>query len=113
MSQIKAEAIWQHEFVLPYILNDLKAKVDAITPVRAIYLHGSRGRVVPNNWRQLEGKDWDIMMVCDFPIVNSQLWTTALNYHIDLTITTEYKIKNFLRNNTSVVELFPSYKLAI
>lgn len=113
MSQIKAEAIWQHEFVLPYILKDLKAKVDAITPVRAIYLFGSRGKVAPKDWSVLEGKDWDIMMVCDFPIVNSQLWTTALNYHIDLIITTEHKIKNFLQSNTSIVELFPSYRLEI
>lgn len=113
MSQIKAEAIWQHELVLPYILENLKAKVEVITPVRAIYLHGSRGRIVPNEWHKLEGKDWDVMMVCDFPIVNAQVWTTALNYHIDLTITTEHKINNFLKNNSSVIELFPNCKLEI
>lgn len=111
MSQIKAETIWQHELVLPYILKDLKSKVDAITPVRAIYLYGSRGRLAPKDWNQLEGKDWDIVMVCDFPIVNSHIWTTTLDYHIDLTITTEYKIGNFLNSNNSVIELFPNNQL--
>lgn len=113
MSQIKAEAIWQHEFVLPYILEDLKAKVEAITPVRAIYLYGSRSKVAPRNWRQLEGKDWDIMIVCDFSIVNSQIWTSDINYHIDLTITTANKIKNFLERNSSIIELYPNYALEI
>ncbi|MEZ0007242.1 hypothetical protein ABH942_002621 [Flavobacterium sp. 28YEA47A] len=113
MSQIKAEAIWQHELVLPYILKDLKAKVDVITPVRAIYLYGSRSRIMPKDWHLLEGKDWDIMMICDFPIVNTHVWTTNLNYHIDLTITTAGKIKDLLERNNSIIELYPNYKLMI
>jgi len=113
MSQIKAEAIWQHELVLPYILKDLKAKIDAITPVRAIYLYGSRSRAAPNDWRLLDGKDWDVMIVCDFPIVNAHIWTTTLNYHIDLTITTADKIKNFIERSNSFIELYPNYELEI
>ena len=113
MSQIKAEAIWQHEFVLPYIFEDLKAKIDAITPVRAIYLYGSRSRVMPKDWHLLEGKDWDILIACDFPIVNSHIWTTALNYHIDLTITTEDKVSALKLDSRPIIELYPNYKLEI
>lgn len=113
MSRIKMETIWQHDLVLPYILTGLKAKIEAVTPVRAIYLYGSRAKLEPKDWHLLEGKDWDILVCCDFPIVNSHIWTTALNYHIDLTVTDALKTSRFLQNNDAMIELFPVNKLEI
>jgi predicted nucleotidyltransferase len=111
MSQIKMEKIWQHEYVLPYILNGLKEKIEAITPIKQIYLYGSRARTPISDWHKLEGKDWDIMVVCAFPIVNTSVWTTDLNYHIDLTVTTQERIDRFAKYNIPIVALFPENEL--
>ena len=96
--------IWQHNTVLPYILGGLRHKIEVITPVHKIYLTGSRARTVVANWSLLEGKDWDIIVVCDFPIVNARVWTWDLNYHIDLIVTTQDKAAVYLQN---AIELYP------
>ena len=113
MSKISFNKIWQHEQVLPYILGELKQHIEKITPVKKIYLFGSRGRTPTDEWKSLEGKDWDIYIVTAFPIVNTRIWTHEKNYHIDLMINTEEKGKKFLNNYTSCVELFPNNKLNI
>ena len=99
--------------MLPYILGELKQHIEKITPVKKIYLFGSRGRTPTDEWKSLEGKDWDIYIVTAFPIVNTRIWTHEKNYHIDLMINTEEKGKKFLNNYTSCVELFPNNKLNI
>ena len=98
MSKISFNKIWQHEQVLPYILGELKQHIEKITPVKKIYLFGSRGRTPTDEWKSLEGKDWDIYIVTAFPIVNTRIWTHEKNYHIDLMINTEEKGKKFLNN---------------
>ena len=87
MIQIRTEMIWQPDEVLPYIFGELKSKIEAITPVMHIYLFGSRATVPVNEWHTLEGKDWDILVACRFRITNTTVWTKALGYHIDLTVT--------------------------
>jgi predicted nucleotidyltransferase len=111
MSQVKMEKIWQHEYVLPYILNGLKEKIEAITPIQQIYLYGSRARTPITDWHKLEGKDWDIMVVCAFPIVNTNIWTSDLNYHIDLTVTTQERIDYFTKYAIPIIGLFPENEL--
>ena len=108
MSCIQLEMIWQHETVLPYILNELKQHVERITPVHHIYLHGSRAKTPITDWKQLEGKDWDIIMVCNFPIINTHIWTTDRNYHIDLSVIGKKKANELLKYRKDLVELFPS-----
>jgi hypothetical protein len=97
MSQVKTDRIWQHNFVLPYILNELKQKIEAITPIHTIYLTGSR----------------DVLVVCDFPIINTAVWTRELNYHIDLIITNATKAEALLRNAQMAIELYPYNQLVI
>lgn len=111
MSQVKMETIWQHDKVLPYILNELREKIEAITPVHKIYLYGSRARTAVFDWDKLEGKDWDIMVICAFPIVNTIIWTRELNYHIDLTVTTQERIEHFKQYNIPFIELYPKNEL--
>jgi len=111
MSQVKMEKIWQHDLVLPYILNELKEKVEAITPIHHMYLYGSRARIPFSDWKKLDGKDWDIMIICAFPIVNTTIWTQDLNYHIDVTVTTQERIDYFTKFNVPVIELFPKNEL--
>ncbi|VXB82556.1 conserved hypothetical protein [Flavobacterium sp. 9AF] len=113
MSQVKMESIWQHELVLPYILNELRRKIEDITPVRKIVLYGSRARTPIENWEKLNGKDWDVVIICDFPITNTHIWTRDLNYHIDLLVTTQEKINHFEKRNVPLLELFPTNKLEI
>ncbi|MGE4512855.1 MAG: hypothetical protein AB7E26_03430 [Chryseobacterium sp.] len=60
MSQVKPEAIWQHDKVLPYIVTRLKEKISDITAVEKIILFGSRGRLPLEQWNKFQGKDWDI-----------------------------------------------------
>jgi hypothetical protein len=111
MSQVKMDMIWQHQKVLPYILNGLRQKIDAITPMQRMYLIGSRGRTPISQWDTLEGKDWDVLVICRFPIVNTTVWTQALNYHIDLLVTTPQKENNYLKNAGTYVELYPENRL--
>ena len=113
MSKISLNKIWQHEQVLPYILGELKLHIEKITPVKKIYLFGSRGRTPTDEWTSLAGKDWDIYVVTTFPIVNTRIWTHDKNYHIDLVINTEEKGKVFLNNYTKAIELFPYNELNI
>jgi predicted nucleotidyltransferase len=110
MSQVKTDRIWQHNLVLPYILNGLKQKIEAITPVHKIYLTGSRAKTPVADWGELEGRDWDILVVCDFPIINTAVWTRDLNYHIDLVITTPGKAATLLQK---AIELYPDNQLVI
>jgi predicted nucleotidyltransferase len=108
MSKVKLNAIWQHDKVLPYLLNDLKQKIEAITPVKKMYLFGSRARTPMKEWNKLAGKDWDILVICNFPIENTELWTSVLNYHIDLVITNPQKEAAWLANSRTVIELYPN-----
>ena len=111
MSQVRMEMIWQQEHMLPYLLGELKEKIEAITPVRKIYLFGSRARVPFSNWETLEGKDWDVLVVCDFKIVNTQIWARDANYHLDLMITDAQGEKHFLEYNKNTLELYPTDQL--
>lgn len=113
MSNVQLEMIWQHDNVLPYILNELKQTVARITPVHTIYLYGSRAKTPIQNWDQLAGKDWDIIMVCNFPIINTHIWTTAKNYHIDLSIISKQKAAEMLKYRKDLVELFPKNTLTL
>lgn len=110
MSQVKLDMIWQHEKVLPYILSELKAQVERITPVHSMYLHGSRAKTSIDSWNQLKGKDWDVVMVCNFPIVNTRIWTIDKGYYIDLTITTESILQKMMQYQ-KYVELYPNNTL--
>ena len=107
MSQIRMDMIWQHEQVLPYLLGELKDNIEAITPIRKIYLFGSRAKIPFNEWNKLEGKDWDICVVCDFEIVNTQIWTKEKNYYLDLVITDPEGEKSFLEYHTGNLEIYP------
>ncbi|NJM78988.1 MAG: nucleotidyltransferase domain-containing protein [Flavobacterium sp.] len=107
------ETIWQHDVVLPYILNELKEKIEAITPIHKIVLYGSRARTPFNDWESLKGKDWDIIVVCNFPITNTHIWTKDLGYHIDLTVTTKDRIAHFEQYNMTYLELFPNNELVM
>ncbi|WP_430411856.1 hypothetical protein [Kordia sp.] len=113
MSTIQLEMIWQPEKVLPYILHELKQYVERITPVHQIYLYGSRAKTPIQDWNKLDGKDWDIIMVCNFPIINTHIWTTAKNYHIDLSIISKQQTNDALQHRKHLVELFPSDSLTV
>lgn len=108
MSSIQLEMIWQHDKVLPYILNELKQHVERITPVHQIYLYGSRAKTPITNWTTLKGKDWDIIMVCNFPIINTHIWTTDKNYHIDLSVISKQEAIELRKYRKDLMELFPS-----
>jgi hypothetical protein len=108
MSSTQLEMIWQHDKVLPYILNELKQHVEQITPVHQIYLYGSRAKTPMADWTALAGKDWDIIMVCNFPIINTHIWTTGRNYHIDLSVIGKNQATELRQYRKDLVELFPS-----
>ncbi|WP_046756131.1 hypothetical protein [Kordia jejudonensis] len=108
MSTVQLAMIWQPEKVLPYILHELKRTVEKISPVHKIYLYGSRAKTPITDWNTLDGKDWDIIMVCNFPIINTHIWTTARNYHVDLSIISKQQADELLKHNKYLVELFPS-----
>lgn len=108
MSRKKLDLIWQHNKVLPYLFGELKSKIELISPIHKIYLYGSRARKPITEWNSLKGKDWDIVIVCDFPIINTKAWTTDLNYHIDLKITDEKECLEFLKNINYQIELLPN-----
>ncbi len=113
MSQIKLDMIWQHNTVLPYILGQLRQTIEAITPIQHIYLIGSRAYTPVQEWHILEGKDWDILVVCAFAIVNTKVWTTDKNYHIDLTVANPQKAAALLQNAKNALELYPNNELQI
>lgn len=113
MSQIRMEMVWQHEQMLPYLLEELKQKIEAITPVRKMYLFGSRARVPFKDWKTLKGKDWDVLVVCDFKIVNTQIWARDANYHLDLMVTDPEGENHFLEYNKNILELYPENQLVL
>ncbi len=110
MSKVRLDLIWQHNNVLPYILNELRLKVEKITPVHAIYLFGSRSKTPFNDWGQLKGKDWDIIMVCNFPIINTGVLTIAKGYYIDLSIVTKNNLEKMMAHQ-QYIELYPKNTL--
>ena len=110
---MRLDMIWQPEQVLPYLLHTLKAKVETITTVKAIYLFGSRSRVGLDEWHTLEGKDWDIYIVCDFPIVNTRIWGRDLGYYMDVVVTTQKRIDTLLQANSGIKQLFPQDTLGL
>ena len=105
------EMIWQQKKMLPYLLGELKEKIEGITPIRKMYLYGSRSRIPFKDWNTIEGKDWDVIIVCDFRIVNTQIWTKDSNYHLDLVVTDAEGEKNFLQHHHNCIELFPENQL--
>lgn len=113
MSKIKREFIWQHDKVLPYILHDLKEEIEKITPIEKIYLFGSRARKPFDNWDTLEGKDWDIIFQTKYKIINTAIWTSARNYHIDLFVLNEKDTHSLLKSTKSFKELYPKYELEV
>lgn len=113
MSQVKLEMIWQHDKVLPYILNDLKKQIETITTVHGIMLYGSRAKTNIENWDTLKGKDWDVVMVTDFPIVNTQIWTQDENYHIDLRVIDKKRADEILGFLKQTIELYPVNQLKL
>ena len=111
MSKIKREFIWQHNQVLPYILHDLKEEIEKITPIEKVYLFGSRARKPFEDWDTLEGKDWDIIIQTKYKIINTAVWTSARNYHIDLFVLNEKDTQSLLKSTKSYKELYPKYEL--
>jgi len=112
MSQVRYEMVWQPEQVLPYLFDGLKTRIEALTPVRSMYLYGSRARTPQSRWNELEGKDWDVLVVCDYPIVKTHIWTQAENYHIDLTITDAVGAASYFEH-VHTVELYPENRLEV
>jgi hypothetical protein len=113
MSQVKHNMIWQHNTVLPYILGQLRQTIEAITPVQAIYLYGSRAYTPVQEWAKHDGKDWDVLVVCHFAIINTKVWTIEKNYYIDLTVAEAKKAASFLQQHSHAIELYPNYTLPI
>jgi hypothetical protein len=113
MSQVNTSRIWQHNLVLPYILHTLRQKIEVITPIHKIYLTGSRAKTPVAKWGTLEGKDWDILVVCDFAIINTVVWTRDMNYHIDLVITNPQKAATHLQHTPKAIELYPVTRLGL
>ena len=113
MSKVRQDMIWQHNLVLPYILGDLKAKIEKICAVEKILLYGSRARIPFKDWEQLVGKDWDILVIAKFPIVNTNIWTTACNYHVDLHVIDAAMAKIILQHPRAIKELYPNNELMI
>lgn len=113
MSRINTEAIWQPDKVLPYLFGELKQKIEAITPIQQIYLYGSRATTPVADWEKLEGKDWDILIICPFAIVNTVIWTRQLNYHIDLRVVDAVRAEQFLKHGPKLIELYPENKLPL
>ena len=111
MSKRSTELIWQPDKVLPYLFGDLFKKIEAITPIQKIYLFGSRSRVPVSELHTLKGKDWDLVVVCSFKIINTQIWTTDIGYHIDLNIINGEGVKNFFNYDMKMIELFPENNL--
>ncbi len=113
MSKIKWETIWQHDKVLPYILYELKEKIEKITPIEKIYVFGSRAKKPVEEWQKLEGKDWDIIVQAKCKITNAQIWTKNLNYHIDLFVLDEKQTQKLLNNVKIYKEIYPKNELNI
>ncbi|MEC3876490.1 hypothetical protein [Chryseobacterium salviniae] len=109
MSQVKTEAIWQHEKVLPYILTSLKDKIAEITPVEKIFVFGSRGRLPFESWNELEGKDWDILVQAGCRLKNAHVLVEP-GYHLDLLVMSREQTEKFI-GNIKTKQLFPVNEL--
>jgi hypothetical protein len=109
MSRVKSESIWQHEKVLPYILTTLKDKINDITAVEKIFLFGSRGRIPFENWKELEGKDWDVLIQAKCKLKNALVLVDE-NYHLDLLVLNEEQTKDFCKTIITK-EIFPLNEL--
>lgn len=109
MSRVKPEAIWQHETVLPYILTRLKDKISEITAVEKIFLFGSRGRLPLESWKELEGKDWDVVVQAKCKLKNARVLLED-GYHLDLLVLDKKQTKKFTEN-MKTKELFPINEL--
>ena len=113
MSAVRYDKIWQPKIVLPYLIHTLKTQIETITPVHAIYLFGSRSKISLEQWGILEGKDWDVYIVCDFPIVNTRIWGRDLGYYLDIVVTTQKRIDILLGTNPHIKQLFPKDTLGL
>ena len=109
MSRVKTEAIWQHEQVLPYILTRLKDKISEITAVEKILLFGSRGRLPLESWKELEGKDWDVLVQAKCKLKNAHVLVEE-NYHLDLLVLNEEQTEKFTEKIITK-QLFPINEL--
>jgi hypothetical protein len=109
MSQVKPEAIWQHDKVLPYILTRLKNKISHITAVEKIILFGSRGRLPLKKWNELQGKDWDILVQAKCKVKNAHVLVEG-DYHLDLLVLNKEHTEKFIEN-MKTKELFPTNEL--
>ncbi|PQA94592.1 hypothetical protein B0A69_09015 [Chryseobacterium shigense] len=109
MSRVKPEAIWQHDKVLPYILTRLKDKISEITAVEKIFLFGSRGRVPFEQWEDLEGKDWDVLVQAKCKLKNAGILADK-DYHLDLLVMDEIQVQKFTENMV-IKQLFPVNEL--
>ncbi|AZA47737.1 hypothetical protein EG346_05820 [Chryseobacterium carnipullorum] len=109
MSRVKPEAIWQHDKVLPYILTRLKDKISEITAVEKIFLFGSRGRIPFEQWEDLEGKDWDVLVQAKCKLKNAMVLVDQ-DYHLDLLVLDENQVKKFTEN-MMIKQLFPINEL--
>lgn len=109
MSRVKHEAIWQHDKVLPYILTTLKDKISEITAVEKIFLFGSRGRIPFEQWKDLEGKDWDVLVQTKYKLKNAQILVDK-DYYVDLLVLDEERIKTYYSGN-KLTMVFPENKL--
>lgn len=111
MSQVKLEMIWQHDKVLPYILNNLLNNINAISTVHRVILYGSRAKTDIENWDILQGKDWDIIVIANSPIINTDIWTQAKGYHIDLRVINKEQGDKMLAYLEHFKELYPKNQL--
>lgn len=109
MSKVKPMAIWQHDKVLPYILTNLKDKISEITTVQKIILFGSRGRLPLEQWNELEGKDWDILVQAGCKLKNAHVLVDE-DYHLDLLVLNKEHVEKFIKN-MKTKELFPTNEL--
>ena len=109
MSQVKTEAIWQHDKVLPYILTRLKDKISEITTVEKIILFGSRGRLPFESWNELQGKDWDVLVQAGCKLKNAHVLVKG-DYHLDLLVLNKEHTEKFIKN-MKTKELFPKNEL--
>ncbi|MFN4362474.1 hypothetical protein [Chryseobacterium hispalense] len=111
MSKVKPLAIWQHDKVLPYILTNLKDKISEITTVQKIILFGSRGRLPLEQWNELEGKDWDILVQAGCKLKNAHVLVDE-DYHLDLLVLDEKQVKKFCLNKITK-QLYPVNELEL
>ena len=97
--------------MLPYILTRLKDKISEITAVEKILLFGSRGRLPLERWKELEGKDWDVVVQAKCRLKNARVLVEE-NYHLDLLVLDKNQTQKFTEK-MKTKELFPINELEI